>query len=266
VCALFATPAFAQEAEHGGHGDHAHEAIPGEGAEAPGHDGTGAHVGGHGGHGDPTLHSNFFDGIGPNPLDMPYKSQDEAGGPLGDGKLGDQPLPAGSEEPQRSAPFALLVFNFGLVLLILWKWGAPAGRQVAETRSDQIKTALEEAARLRQQAKAKLDEYSSKLKAAEAEITELVAGMRRDAETEKQRIIANAEVQAKALQRDAEERIAAEIGRARLALQREVAVAATTIAEKILRERATAADQGKLVDSFIHDLEGGISAPSGRRA
>jgi F-type H+-transporting ATPase subunit b len=275
---LFAAPAFAQHDGHD-HDGHDHGAAPAEhgdvqeaaqgapaGTEADGHHGE-AHGAGHGGgHHDPSKDFNFVDGIGPNVISMPFKHQDVKGGPLGDGKLGDEPLPAGEAETPRNAPFALLVFNFGVLLLILWKWGAPAARNAAETRSDQIKTALDEAARLREQAKAKLDEYGAKLKAAQSEIDELTAGMRRDAEADKQRILANAEAQAKALQRDAEERIAAEIARARTELQREVTAAAVAVAETLLRERATPADQTKLVDGFINEISAAASSGGRKEA
>jgi F-type H+-transporting ATPase subunit b len=274
--ALFAAPAFAQHdglghaepAEHGDVQDTAQGAPAGaeaDGEHAEGHGAGhgsahgGAHGAAHGGHHDPSLDFNFVDGIGPNVVSMPWKHQDSAGGPLGDGKQGEQPLAAGQAETPRNAPFALLVFNFGILLLILWKWGAPAARNAAETRSDQIKTALDEAARLRDQAKAKLEEYGAKLKAAQTEIDDMVAGMRRDAEADKQRILANAETQAKALQRDAEDRIAAEIGRARAELQREVTAAALAVAEKLLRERATPADQSTLVDGFINEISAAAS-------
>jgi len=214
--------------------------------EAPG-DEHGEHGAPH--HGDPTKYFNFFDGIGPNPVDMPWKHQDALGGPLGDGQMGDQP-----HELPRPAPFALLVFNFLIVVWILWKYGSPAARKMAETRSDQIRDALEEAGRLRDQAKAKLDEYNAKLKAAEDEITQMVDGMRKDAEAERARIVAAAEAQAQALQRDADARIAAEIERARAALTREVAVAAAQAAAELLRERTGASDHATLVDGFIQDV------------
>jgi F-type H+-transporting ATPase subunit b len=239
-----------EAAEHGDVQEAAHGA-PGQ-AEADGEHGHGDHHGGH--HEDPSKYFNFWGGIGPNVISMPFKHQDVKGGPLGDGKNGDETLAAGDAEKPMNAPFGLLVLNFGILLLILWKWGVPVARSTAESRSDQIKTALDEAARLRDQARAKLDEYSSKLKAAEDEITAMVAAMRKDAESEKQRVIANAEIQAKALERDAQERISAEIQRARLALQREVANAATVVAEQILRERATAADQSTLVERFIAEV------------
>ena len=82
----------------------------------------------------------------------------------------------------------------------------------------------------------------------------MVEGMRADALADKERIIAAAEAQAVALKKDADERIAAEIQRARIALTREVAAASTRAAETIIREKATAADQGRLVDLFITDI------------
>jgi F-type H+-transporting ATPase subunit b len=263
-------PAFAQHGDHDGHG-HAEAAEHGDVQEAaqgaPGHAEADGHHGDahHGHHEDPSKYFNWFGGIGPNVISMPFKHQDVKGGPLGDGKNGDEPLAAGEAEKPMNAPFGLLVLNFGILLLILFKFGLPVARSTAETRSDQIKTALDEAARLREQAKAKLDEYSSKLKAAEDEITALVTAMRKDAESEKQRVIANAEIQAKALERDAQERIAAEIDRARLALRREVAVAATAAAEQILRERTTATDQSQLVDRFIAEIGNSTTASAGRR-
>jgi len=224
-----------------------------EHAEAPHAQIEGEHGGAH--HEDPSKYFNFFDGIWPNPV--AWKQQDATGGPLGDGKMGDQPA---EREIPRPAPYALLVFNFLIVIWILLKYGSPAARKMAETRSDQIRDALEEAARLRDKAKAKLEEYNTKLKAAENEITQMVDGMRKDAETDRQRIIAAAEAQAKALQRDADQRIAAEIERARAALTREVAIVAAEAAATLLRERTTAADHAKLIDGFIQDV-GAAPAP-----
>ena len=149
----------------------------------------------------------------------------------------------------------VMLLNFGILLVILAKLGGPAAKKMAETRSDEIKGALDEAAKLRKQASAKLDEYNSKLAASEAEMDALLKGMRADAEADKARILANAEKQAAATKRDAELRIAAEIERARAELAREVALAAATAAEKLLREKINAADQGSLVDGFIRDVE-----------
>ena len=250
---LVPSGAFAQHAEQpaGDHADHGEGQVGqgmAHGAGGEGHEAAGA---GHDEHGDPSKHFNFTDGI-----DLSYKNKDNEGGPLGDNALGPdkRPLPPGTKEEPMSVPFVLVLVNFGLLLAFFaWKVRPMAGEMAAK-RSDEIKTALDEAARLRAQAASKLEEYSSKLKAAETEIDTMIKGMRADAEAERQRIIAAAEAQAAALQRDAEQQIAAEIARSRALLQREVVAAANGVAEKLLKERTTPADQNAMVDAFVRGV------------
>ncbi len=205
-----------------------------------------AHGGGHGHH-DPSTHFNFFS--------LSYRNKDQAGGKFGDGKVGDVPVSEHNAEEPMSAPFVLMLLNFGVLLVLLAKFGGPAARKMAETRSDEIKNALDEAAKLRKQAAAKLDEYNAKLAQSEAEMEAMLKGMRADAEADKARILAAADAQAASVKRDAELRIAAEIQRARAELSREVALAAATAAEKLVREKINATDHASLVDGFIRDVE-----------
>jgi F0F1-type ATP synthase membrane subunit b/b' len=191
-----------------------------------------------------------------------HGDKDAFGGKLGDGEMIDpatgQPVLDSHgnkvEEPM-SAPFIFLVLNFVLLVWLVAKFGGRAGKKLAAERHDQIKTALDEAAKLRTQAQDKLAEYETKLKAADSEITKLVEGMRTDAEADKKRILENAERQAAQLKREAEQRIAAEIETARAALMREVSAAATGAAEKLLREKMTSADQNKVIATFIADVQ-----------
>jgi F-type H+-transporting ATPase subunit b len=229
------------------------EAEPGAHAEG----GKGGHGGGHG---DPTKHFNFLGG----PFE--HSGKDVTGGPLGDGKnlnpATGETVP-GEEEPM-SAPFIFMILNFVILLALLSKFGGPAARKIAAERHDQIKTALDEAAKLRKQAADKLAEYETRLKAADDEIAKLVAGMRADAEADQKRIREAAERQAAQLRRDAEARIAAEIELARAALTREVTAAATSAAEKVLRDKVTPGDQQKLVGAFIGELQGAAQQKEAR--
>lgn len=217
---------------------HSHDAA----AHAPAGHGD-AHGGAHGHHEDPTKTFNYFT--------LSYRNKDRYGGQYGDGVEGPNATP---EQPM-SAPFVLMLVNFGLLLVILAKFGGPAARKMAESRHEQIKQALDEASALRSKAAAKLKEYEDKLSAADAEVTKLVDGMRADAEAEKTRIIAAANTLAATMKRDAEMRIAAEMERARAELRAQVTAAATAAAEKALASKATAADQGKLFDQFLGDLQ-----------
>ncbi|HVK78013.1 MAG TPA: ATP synthase F0 subunit B [Kofleriaceae bacterium] len=240
--ALVATPAIAVAQSHEPAAEAAHEA--GHGAEAQAHGAAGEHGEAHGGghHADPSKTFNWFD--------LGYRKKDQYGGKLGDKVQGPHDAP----EEQMSPPFVLMLVNFGILLILLAKFGGKPARQMAENRADQIKAALDEASRLREAAQTKLEEYTTKLAAAQAEIQQVIDNMRATAEEEKQRILAAAEVQAAAVKREAEERIAAEIQRARAELAREVATAASAAAETLLRERATAQDQTRLVDTFLTQI------------
>lgn len=224
-------------AAHGGHGGDAH------GDHAGGHGAHGAHGGGHG---DPTAHYNW--------TDIGYASKDAEGGPL---DKGDAPM---------SPPFVLMLVNFGIVLALFGWLVMPRLNRFLGSRHQTIKEALEESARLREEARAKLDEYTTRVKDAEREMEQMIADMRTDAEAEKQRILADAEAQAAALKRDAEDRIAAEIERARARLEREVVAVAAAVAEKLIREKATGDDQVELVDTFIGDVQARANAQAQERA
>lgn len=254
-----ASPDHPGTAEHGEHG----QPVP------QGHQGGG----GHGGHGDPTKHFNWAGNW------FSYKSKDVYGGPLGDGKMldhdgnvvmheveesvPDPDKPGASkkvkvmkpaEEEGMSPPFVFMLLNFGILLLILAKYGGPVASKLARERHDQIKTALDEAAKLRDQAEKKLSEFETRIKDVDAEVKKLVDGIRADAEADKARILAAAQKQAEQMKRDAELRIAAEIEFARAHLQREVAVAASGATERLLREKVTGDDQTKLVTTFISSV------------
>jgi F-type H+-transporting ATPase subunit b len=246
---LLAPAAFAQSPEaesvsREAAGDDIHK-------EGPGKSPTQGEHGEHG-HGDPSAHFNFLG----SPTE--HYGKDVAGGPYGDGKNEDlatgETVP-GEEEPM-SAPFIFMILNFAILLALLSKFGGPAARKLAAERHDQIKTALDDAARLRKQAADKLAEYDAQLKALPDEIAKIVAGIRADAEADKQRILEAAERQAAQMKRDAELHIAAEIELARSALTREVTAAAGAAAEKILRDKVTAGDQQKLVGAFLGELSG----------
>jgi F-type H+-transporting ATPase subunit b len=205
----------------------------------------------HEGHHDATKHFRF---VGPP---FGHASKDASGDKLGNGYMVDEHGNAvpGEEEPM-SPPFIYMVLNFVLLLLILMKWGGPAAKKASVDRHDQIKTALDEAAKLREQAANKLGELEAKLKSTDAEIKKLVDGMRADAEADKARILENAERQAAAMKKDAEARIAAEIEMARTQLTREVTIAATKATEELLKKKMVPGDQQKLVSSFISELGG----------
>jgi len=197
---------------------------------------------------DPTAHFNY--------TNFDWRGKDEFGGPFGDGQQTDDHGIVHHEEEPMSPPFLYALLNFGILLLLIAKWGAPFARGVAQKRHDDIKTALDEAAKLRDEAAKKLKDYETRIKDVDVEIKKLVDGIRADAESDKKRILEQAERQAEQMKRDAEQRIAAEIELARASLAKEVATAASKATEKILRDKTTPDDQNRLVSTFISGMGG----------
>lgn len=235
-------PAFAEEAH-----------IEGEGHAVKGHAGE-AHGDHAAEHPDPSQHFNFFN--------VRYSGKDEYGGVFGDGR---QVTPDGQvleEEEPMSPPFVFMVLNFVLMLFILRRYLWPAAGKLAADRHQQIKSALDEAAQLRDQAAKKLSEYEQRIQGVDREVKALVDGIRADAEADRARILEQANAQAAQMKRDAEQRIAAEIELARARLTKEVTAAAAHAAEKLLKDRATTDDQNQLVASFISGISG-ASGPTG---
>jgi F0F1-type ATP synthase membrane subunit b/b' len=263
---LFAPAAFAQEAV-----DQNSDKNLGGVDDTTGGENAPGTVGGEAGHHDPTEHFNFFN--------FSYRGHDQWGDKFGDGVMRDPKTGAiateikekvevdpvtgekkvvkeveHEEEEAMSPPFVLMLANFAILLFILAKWGGPVARKTAEERHDAIKTALDEAAKLREQAAKKLAEYEARIKNVDDEVKKIVDGIRTDAEADKKRILEAASAQAATMKRDAELRIAAEIELARAQLTKEVTAAAAGATEKLLREKVTNDDQNKLVSTFITNV------------
>jgi F-type H+-transporting ATPase subunit b len=196
---------------------------------------------------DPSQHFNY--------LNFSYSGKDEYGGKYGDGAETNKRGVTLHEEEPMSPPFVFMLANFAILMWLLIKYLWPAGQKVAAERHDAIKNALEEAAKLREQAKQKLAEYEARVKGLDDEIKKLVDGIRADADADKARIFEQAKAQSAQLKKEAEQRIAAEIELARTALTKEVTIAATQAAEKLLKDKVTADDQRGLVTTFIKNVE-----------
>lgn len=158
-------------------------------------------------------------------------------------------------EHKMPPPFSAQVFNFLAFAWLIGRFGYPSIKRATRERHDEISRALVESARLRDEAKARLVEYERKLAGLQGEIDGLVSGIRTEAESEAKRIISEAQARAERMQKDAEQQIQAEMGRVRATLEREAVEAAVGVAERLLREKTTEADQKLLADRFMKGLQ-----------
>jgi F-type H+-transporting ATPase subunit b len=143
-----------------------------------------------------------------------------------------------------------------IFLLIMSRLAGKPLTNFVRERHGQIRKDLDEAAHLRNQALSQLREYERKVEQVDVEIQNLLTGIRKEAEGEKERIIAAAREQAQRLKTDSERQIAAEIERARRELRQEVVEAAAAAAEEALRKEMNADDQKRMTNEYVSQLEG----------
>lgn len=250
---LCAGSAFAQTDPHanphGAMAENPHGAVNPHGAANP-H----AAMAGHDAHGAPAAHGDDGHGGGHHEVhgappvnwtDMGYANKDVHGEKLKDGA-----------EPM-APPLLLALINFAIFAgLLYWKAG-PALSKYLANRHETIKSALEEAAKLQEEAKEKMAEYSTRIKDADAEVNALIEQIRKDAEAEREIIVAEAERQAERMRKDAEARIESEFLAARRQLEAEVIAKAAETAEKLLTAKVTPVDHNTLFTNFIADLKAG---------
>ncbi|HEY6477018.1 MAG TPA: ATP synthase F0 subunit B [Polyangia bacterium] len=166
----------------------------------------------------------------------------------------------GGEMQDHEAPqidgkkLALQLLNFGVLLFILVKFGGPAISKALAARHQQLKADLAAASVARAEAEARLKQQEARLAALEQEIDGIRKGVKAEAEAEKARLIATAEERAKRIKEETSFVLDQQIKEAEARLRREVALAAVDLAEQMVRKSLRAADQERLVDTFVADV------------
>jgi F-type H+-transporting ATPase subunit b len=144
---------------------------------------------------------------------------------------------------------------FGITFLLLKRIAFPAISSALDKRQKSIEDSIDTAERTRQEADKILAEYRERLKEARSQADEIVHRARQAAETHEteskqqgQELIAEA-------QRRAEREIATATERALSDLRREVADLTVIATEKVTKKTLTEADQRRLVDEALAELD-----------
>lgn len=148
------------------------------------------------------------------------------------------------------------VLNLIIFLFLVIKFGGPAIQDFFKNRREELINDLEEARRLREEAEARLEEYSAKLDALEDERKKLLDEYHEQGEREKKRIIEEAKEQVERMRRDAEITIAQETKKAIAELEAQAVDLAVDMAEDLAKEKLDSAKRDQLVDDYVGELEG----------
>ena len=152
--------------------------------------------------------------------------------------------------------FGWRVLNFvALAGIIGWALGKANVKGALAERQAQIEKSLKEAREAREAADAKLREYSAKLEQATKEIDELHVAIIREAQQEKERIIAEANRAAGKIAGQATLSAEQEVLKARVTLQAEAGRLAVELAEGRLIGAVTKADHDRFVGEYLDKVE-----------
>ena len=144
------------------------------------------------------------------------------------------------------------VLNFAVLLgIVLWALKKANVKGSLADRQAQIEKNLSEAREAREAAEAKLKEYTEKLDKANQEVDELRAAMLKEAEAEKQRIVAEAQTSAAKVAAQAVQAADQEVLKARAELRAEAAKLAVELAAGKLAGSVLQADHDRLVQDYL---------------
>jgi F-type H+-transporting ATPase subunit b len=149
--------------------------------------------------------------------------------------------------------WTLLVF--GISMLLLAKFAFPPIRAALDRRQKAIEESIDTAERTRQEADQLLSEYRERLKEAREQAEDIVSRARRTAEGQEREGVETARRRGEELLEQTRRDIEAETRRAIGEIRQEVANLTVLAAEKVTRKTLSEADQRRLVDEALAELD-----------
>jgi len=150
--------------------------------------------------------------------------------------------------------FAWRVFNFSILVGLLYWLLAGRIKGFFSRRRSEIKKALEEAERVKREAEQKFREYEDKLVKATAEISGIVEMIKSQGEIERDKILADARIAAEKMKEDTKTRMDQELSQARRELREEAVSLSVQMAEEILKKTITSIDHENMVKDYLNKV------------
>lgn len=151
--------------------------------------------------------------------------------------------------------FLLSVLNFSVLVAALVYFLRKPIKEFVYTRHGSLRDELTESQELLKKAQVRFDEFSSKIKAIDAEISAYRNLSQETTATTVERILKEATRLAQAIQTDAGAHAKAMLDEFKFKLKSEFASTVLDRAEKILKDRLTGADRTRICEEFSEQLE-----------
>ena len=144
---------------------------------------------------------------------------------------------------------------FLVVLFVLKKFAFGPVQQMIDTRRERIQNALDEADRARDEARNLLEEHRKLIGQAKSESEEILAEARRIAESQRERVRQETEEDRLRRLEETRRQIEQATHQALGEIREEVGRLSLLAAEKITRKSLTGADQSRLIDEALAEID-----------
>lgn len=151
--------------------------------------------------------------------------------------------------------FWKVVNTIVLIGLLVYFMHKPLAKFLAN-RTAQVRNDLEEARAAREAAERTIKEYEIKIAGMEKELEKIRAELRRASQMESDKVVANAERMAQGMIDAARVAADQEVRKARAALQGDASRMALEMAEAIIRDKISDADQKRIFEDYLGRVEG----------
>lgn len=162
----------------------------------------------------------------------------------------------GPGKTHQNPPFLFAIINFAVFAFLMSRLFGKSFKTFLENRHGEVRHALDRAQHVQKEAEDQLKQIESRIQGLQAEMDELLASYRKQAEAERQAIVKRAEDEAAGLLRDAEAQAQAAIASAKRTLEEKAALMAVDLAEKLVRSRLREDDHKRLTEQYVAQVEG----------
>lgn len=160
--------------------------------------------------------------------------------------------------PGTPPPLLAMLINTGILGYLLLRFGARPVRDALKKRKLTIMQGMDDAARMKQEATARLRELEEKLEHIDDEVARVRREMKDAGEAERVRVLAEAKERRVRVERDARLVIEQELKAAHEKLLFETARAAVEGARRTLQESLTAEDHRRLAEEYVKSFDGAL--------
>jgi len=144
---------------------------------------------------------------------------------------------------------------FGITLWVLKRYAFGPVQKLIDERRDRIRQSIEEADRAREEARSLLEEHRALIGQAKSQAEDILAEARKVADAQRERARQDTEEDRQRRLEETQRQIEQATAQALGEIRREVAALSVLAAEKITRKSLTDADQKRLIDEALAEID-----------